>query len=85
MQLIVLILGGVSFGIYKFFSMSKLVVYSNEFETGNSEISGNETTNNNQNDLNVNDVEPIIQEPNNNAIPSETIAARYYYSQLDSY
>lgn len=87
--LIVLILGGVSFGIYKFFSMSKQVVNSNEFEntfeTGNSEISGNETTNNNQNDLNVNDVEPIIQEPNNNAIPSETIAARYYYSQLDSY
>lgn len=87
--LIVLILGGVSFGIYKFFSMSKQVVNSNEFEntfeTGNSEISGNETTNNNQNDLNVNDVEPIIQEPNNNAIPSETIVARYYYSQLDSY
>lgn len=87
--LIVLILGGVSFGIYKFFSMNKQVVNSNEFEntfeTGNSEISGNETTNNNQNDLNVNDVEPIIQEPNNNAIPSETIATRYYYSQLDSY
>ena len=35
--------------------------------------------------MNVNDVGPIIQEPNNNAIPSETIAARYYYSQLDSY
>ena len=78
--LIVLILGGVSFGIYKFFSMSKQVVNSNEFEntfeTGNSEISGNETTNNNQNDLNVNDVEPIIQEPNNNAIPSENYCSK---------
>ena len=30
--LIVLILGGVSFGIYKFFSMSKQVVNSKEFE-----------------------------------------------------
>lgn len=87
--LIVLILGGVGFGIYKFFSMSKQVVNSNEFEntieTVNNETSGNETTNNSQIDVNVNDMEPIIQEPNNNAIPSETIAARYYYSQLDSY
>ena len=87
--LIVLILGGVGFGIYKFFSMSKQVVNSNEFEntieTVNNETSGNETTNNGQIDVNVNDMEPIIQEPNNNAIPSETIAARYYYSQLDSY
>ena len=87
--LIVLILGGVGLGIYKFFSMSKQVVNSNEFEntieTVNNETSGNETTNNGQIDVNVNDMEPIIQEPNNNAIPSETIAARYYYSQLDSY
>lgn len=87
--LIVLVLGGVGFGIYKFFSMSKQVVNSNEFEntieTVNNETSGNETTNNSQIDVNVNDMEPIIQEPNNNAIPSETIAARYYYSQLDSY
>lgn len=87
--LIVLVLGGVGFGIYKFFSMSKQVVNSNEFEntieTVNNETSGNETTNNGQIDVNVNDMEPIIQEPNNNAIPSETIAARYYYSQLDSY
>ena len=30
--LIVLILGGVGFGIYKFFSMSKHVVNSSEFE-----------------------------------------------------
>lgn len=87
--LIVLVLGGVGFGIYKFFSISKQVVNSNEFEntieTVNNETSGNETTNNGQIDVNVNDMEPIIQEPNNNAIPSETIAARYYYSQLDSY
>ena len=87
--LIVLILGGVGFGIYKFFSMSKHVVNSSEFEntieTVNNETSGNETINNEQTDVNDNYIEPIIQEPDNNAILSETIAARYYYSQLDSY
>lgn len=87
--LIVLILGGVGFGIYKFFSMSKHVVNSSEFEntieTVNNETYGNETINNEQTDVNDNYIEPIIQEPDNNAILSETIAARYYYSQLDSY
>lgn len=87
--LIVLILGGIIFGICNFFSMSKQVVNSNEFESTieivSNEISSNETKNNKQSDVNTNDIELIIQEPNSNAIPSETIAARYYYSQLNSY
>ena len=84
--LIVLILGGIGFGIYKFLSTSKQVVNSSEFESkieiDNNATFDNEITNNNQID---DDAEPIIEEPNNNAIPTETIAARYYYSQLDSY
>lgn len=85
--LIVLILGGIGFGIYKFLSMSKQVVNNSEFANGiGIEIENNETINIEQtNIVDVNDTEPIIQEPDNNAIPSETIAARYYYSQLDSY
>lgn len=82
---IVLILGGIGFGIYKFLNMSKQVVNNSEFANG-IEIENNESTNNEQNNIiDVNDTEPIIQEPDDNAIPSETIAARYYYSQLDSY
>lgn len=85
--LIVLILGGIGVGIYKFLSMSKQVVNNSEFANGiGIEIENNETINIEQtNIVDVNDTEPIIQEPDNNAIPSETIAARYYYSQLDSY
>lgn len=85
--LIVLILGGIGVGIYKFLSMSKQVVNNSEFANGiGIEIENNETINIEQtNIVDVNDTETIIQEPDNNAIPSETIAARYYYSQLDSY
>ena len=81
---IVLILGGIGFGIYKFLSVSKQVVNSNEFES-EVEIANNEITNNNQTNVNTADLEPIIQEPSNKAISTETIATRYYYNQLDSY
>ena len=70
--LIVLILGGIGFGIYKFWNMSKQVVNSSEFEdtigTANNEIVDNEIKNNEQTDANANNIESIIQEPNNNEI-----------------
>ena len=80
----IIILSGLGFGVYMFLGKSKQVINNNEFTEGIS-TSNNESNNNENINIDVNDVEPIIQEPDNNAIPTETIAARYYYGQLDTY
>ena len=78
----IVVLSGIVFGIYKFFGKSKQVVNNNEFTN---EVLNNESNNNENISIDVNEAEPIIEEPDNNAIPAETIAARYYYGQLDTY
>lgn len=82
--LIVIVLSGIGFGVYKICFDSKQTINNTEF------IEGVEISNNAQEDDTLNTIDndvtaPIIKEPDENAIPSETVAARYYYNQLDVY